>query len=154
MLGVIDVSEYEDLIRQEARRRFENNQRTQIEGMTNIARAKVQHHIGVAGEVAARVHYNLDPYGVTEDAIGAPDFKINGVKFDVKVVKAERRILNVQFYENIFEHKRDWTIQVMIYEGFGWRFMVDRIIKFKDLKYVPLSAASGGHRSQRWEIEI
>lgn len=154
MLGRIDASEYESVIRQEAKRRFDNNQRRQVEGMSNVERAWMQHHIGVAGEVAARLYYDLDPYGVTEDQYGAPDFILDGTKIDVKVILQPRRILNVQFYEGVLEHKKDWAIQVMAYEGFGWRFNVDRVLRYKDLKTIPLAEASGGHRSKRWEIHL
>lgn len=154
MLGLIDVSEYEQIIREEGSRRFNNNQKSGIEGMTNKTRARVQHLIGVAGEVAARLHYDLDPYEVSRDEIGAADFTYGGTKWDVKVIKADYRILNIQFYEGIFERKSGWNIQVVAYEGIGWRFMVDRVIHFRDLKAVPLAEPTGGHRSRHWSLDL
>lgn len=154
MSDLIDVTEYEKLIRREALRRFDNNQNTGIEGMTNKSRAWSQHVLGVAGEVAANVHLDLDPYDVINDSIGAPDIEHDGHKYDVKTVMNYRRILNVQFYESIFEHKGDWELLVMLYEGFGWRFKFDQVIPFRALKWIPISEPKGGHRSQYWAFDL
>jgi hypothetical protein len=154
MPGVIDVTKYERLIRQEADRRFAYNQESGIEGMNNRARAKMQHTIGVAGEVAANLHLDLDPYDVVNDAIGKADIEHDGHKFDVKTVLSHRRIVNVQYYESIFEHKGNWQILVMLYEGFGWRFVFDQILPFRALKSIPLTEPKGGHRSQHWAIDL
>lgn len=154
MQDLIDVSDYEKLIRRESDRRFTNNQNAGIEGMTIRERARMQHTIGVAGEVAARIHLDLDPYGVVNDAIGKPDIEHDGHKYDVKTVLSHRRVVNVQFYENIFDHKGDWEMMVMMFEGFGWRFKFDQVIPFKALKWIPLAEPRGGHRSQFWAFDL
>jgi len=151
---LIDVTKYEKLIRSESARRYHNNQVTGIEGMTNNRRAYMQHNIGVAGEVAANVHLDLDPYDVVNDQIGKPDIETNRKKYDVKTVLSYKRIVNVQFYENIFDHKGDWLILVMMYEGFGWRFKFDQVIPFAALKKVALAEPRGGHRSKFWALDL
>jgi hypothetical protein len=152
--SVIDVGDYDYVIRQEGWRRYENNQRTGIEGMTNKAKARTQHTLGAAAEVAARLHYGVDPYAIQEDEIGKADLDVDGVKFDVKCVKTDYPILNVQHYDNVLERRKGWLIQVMYYEGFGWRFMPGPIISYQDLAYLPIVQPVGGHRSSHWSINL
>jgi hypothetical protein len=151
---VHDVSDYEESIRREGLRRYDNNQRTGIEGMTNKNKARMQHTLGAAAEVAARLHYRIDPYGIEDDEIGKADLEVDGVKFDVKCVKTEYPKLNVQHYDGVLDRKHGWLIQVMYYEGFGWRFMLGPIISYQDLAYMPLVEPVGGHRSKHWSIDL
>jgi hypothetical protein len=152
--SIIDVTEYESVIRLEADRRYENNQRSGIEGMTNKTKARRQHTRGAAAEVAARLIMGLDPYAISEDEVGAPDFEHRGVKYDVKSITADYPILNVQHYDGVLERKRDWVIMVMMYEGLGWRFIHAKDINYNDLAYIEPIAATGGHRSTHWRIDL
>lgn len=152
--SIIDVTEYEYVIRQEGWRRFENNQRTGIEGMTNKTKARLQHTRGAAAEVAARLVMGLDPYAITDDEVGAADFEHRGVKYDVKCITSDYAVLNVQHYEGVLERKKDWVIMVMMYEGLGWRFVHHCDINYASLAYLEPIAASGGHRSAHWRIEL
>jgi hypothetical protein len=152
--SIIDVTEYESAIRREADRRYNNNQRTGIEGMTNKTKARIQHTRGTAAEVAARLAMGLDPYAIKDDKIGAPDFEHRGVKYDVKCISSEYPILNVQYYEGVLERRKDWVIMVMMYEGFGWSFVHHRDIPFNNLAYLEPVAAQGGHRSTHWRIDL
>lgn len=152
--SVINVADYEDTIRREGYRRYDNNQSTGIEGMTNKAKARTQHILGAAAEVAARLHYKVDPFGIEADELGKADLEVDGVKFDVKCVKTDYPKLNVQHYENVLERRKGWLIQVMYYEGFGWRFMPGPIISYQDLAYMPLTEPIGGHRSKHWAIDL
>jgi hypothetical protein len=77
--SIIDVTEYELAIRHEADRRFNNNQRTGIEGMTNKTKARIQHTRGAAAEVAARLVMGLDPFAIADDEVGAADFEDEGL---------------------------------------------------------------------------
>jgi hypothetical protein len=152
--SIIDVTEYELVIRHEADRRYNNNQRTGIEGMTNKTKARIQHTRGAAAEVAARLVMGLDPYAISDDEVGAPDFEHRGVKYDVKSITADYPILNVQHYEGVLERKRDWVIMVMMYEGLGWRFIHAKDILYNNLAYIEPIAATGGHRSTHWRIDL
>lgn len=154
MQDLIDVTKYEKLIRSESGRRYHNNQVTGIEGINNNRRAYMQHNIGVAGEVAANVHLDLDPYDVVNDQIGKPDIETDGKKYDVKTILSYKPVVNIQFYENVFDHKGDWHILIMLYEGFGWRFKFDQVIPFAALKTVPLAEPRGGHRSRFWSLDL
>ena len=152
--SIIDVTEYELLIRQEADRRYNNNQRTGIEGMTNKTKARIQHTRGAAAEVAARLIVGLNPYNIIDDEIGQPDFEHRGVKYDVKCITAEYAVLNVQHYEGVLERKKDWVIMVMMYEGLGWRFVHHCDIPYNSLAYLEPIAPTGGHRSTHWRIDL
>ena len=152
--SIIDVTPFEGMIRHEADRRYMNNQRTGIEGMTNKTKARIQHTRGAAAEVAARIHKDLNPNGIYDDKVGAPDFEIDGVKYDVKCITAEYPILNVQYYERVLERRKDWVIMVMMYEGFGWRFIHLKDIPFNNLAYIEPVAAQGGHRSSHWRLDL
>jgi len=152
--SIIDVTEYEHVIRQEGWRRYENNQRTGIEGMTNKTKARNQHTRGAAAEVAARLAIGLDPYGITDDEVGAADFEYRGIKYDVKCITNDYPILNIQHYDTVLERKRDWMIMVMMYEGLGWRFIHHKDIAYNDLAYLEPIAATGGHRSTHWRLDL
>jgi len=152
--SIIDVTEYEHTIRHEADRRYNNNQRTGIEGMTNKTKARIQHTRGAAAEVAARLYMDLNPLLITDDEVGAPDFEIRGVKYDVKCITADYPILNVQYYDGVLERKRDWIIMVMMYEGLGWRFIHLKDIPYNNLAYLEPVAAQGGHRSSHWRLDM
>ena len=152
--SIIDVTEYEQVIRLEADRRFNNNQRTGIEGMTNKVKARIQHTRGAAAEVAGRLVMGLDPYGIGDDEVGAADFEHRGVKYDVKCVTSDHPILNVQYYDGVLERKRDWVIMVMLYEGLGWRFIHLKDIPFNHLAYLEPVAATAGHRSSHWRLDL
>ena len=152
--SVHDGSNFEECIRREGLRRYDNNQRTGIEGMTNKAKARAQHTLGAAAEVAARLHYRQDPFGIQDDELGKCDLEVGGVKFDVKCVKSDYPILNIQHYDEVLERRKGWLIQVMYYEGFGWRFMTGPIISYQDLAYLPIVEPAGGHRSKHWSINL
>ena len=152
--SIIDVTEYETVIRHEADRRFNNNQRTGIEGMTNKTKARIQHTRGAAAEVAARLVMGLDPFGIGDDEVGAADFEHRGVKYDVKCITADYPILNVQHYEGVLERRKDWMIMVMMYEGLGWRFIHLKDIPYNNLAYLQPVAAQGGHRSSHWRLDM
>ena len=151
---VIDVTAYEEIIRREGLRRYDNNQRTGIEGMTNKSRARMQHICGAAAEVAARLHYGQDPFGIQEDQLGKPDLIVDEVKMDVKLVKHTYPVLNVQHYEKVLERRAGWLIQVIYYEGFGWRFMLGPIMSYAELADIPTIPGRGGHRSRHWAINL
>lgn len=150
----IDVTDYEHIIRQEGWRRYDNNQRTGIEGMTNKAKARTQHTLGAAAEVAARIHTGLDPYAIQDDELGAPDMVLDGIKYDVKCVKTDYPILNVQHYDGVLERRKGWRIMVMYYEGFGWRFIPGKTIDYRDLAFIDPVMPTGGHRSSHWSIDL
>jgi hypothetical protein len=60
----------------------------------------------------------------------------------------------VQHYEGVLERKRDWVIMVMMYEGLGWRFIHAKDILYNNLAYIEPIAATGGHRSTHWRIDL
>jgi hypothetical protein len=102
----------------------------------------------------ARLVMGLDPYAISDDEVGAPDFEHRGVKYDVKSITADYPILNVQHYEGVLERKRDWVIMVMMYEGMGWRFIHAKDILYNNLAYIEPIAATGGHRSTHWRLDL
>ena len=108
MTKVIDVTAYSHIIHKEAERRYTNNQTTGIEGMTLKPKARVNHLRGVAGEVAARLSLELDPYEIYNDELHKPDIVHQGYKIDVKTVLAERPVVNVNYYDKVLDHKGDW----------------------------------------------
>ena len=152
--SIIDVTEYEHIIREEAWRRYINNQRTGIEGMTNPTKARIQHTRGAAAEVAARLSLGVNPYGILEDEIGNADIEHRGVLYDVKCITAEYPILHIQYYEGVLDKRQDWVIMVMMYEGIGWRFINHREMSYNDLRFIDPVPASGGHRSAKWRLDM
>lgn len=152
---ITDVSEYESVIRREGQRRYANNQRLGIEGMTNKDRAVIQHTLGVAGEIAARIYLGLNPYEVENDEIGAPDLvDWYGNKVDVKVVRADHPVVNINYYDGVLDRKANWRLMVMMYEGYGWRFRHALDMAYGQLADRPTLAPSGGHRSRYWSIDL
>lgn len=154
MTRVVDVSKYDYVIHREAMRRFDNNQVTGIEQQTDRHKARYQHLLGVAGEVAARIHLGQDPRGVERDQVGGADIVHNGIKYDVKAVQQHARRLNISWYPKLAEHKAEWTLLVMIYEGVGWRFMNWGTINYSELLDLQLYEPVSGHRNKHYSIDL